>query len=434
MSLTPKFKDISRDKKVLNKNRPAISLFPILNHLYLPLFHVRKCKPFKFQLTLYFKRHNSCIGVKNVESATLNSKSIHMSKSEDPQTARPSSAVKDDDPTASSRKRDHIDLAFNSQVGATSLDERFFYEPLLSGHPREGSWPPFLFLGKQMKAPVWVSSMTGGTELAHTINHNLARACGEFGMGMGLGSCRSLLYSDETLKDFDVRHLIGYDYPLFANLGVAQVEQLIGRGEANRIHRLVDKLKADGLIVHVNPLQEWLQPEGDRFQLPPIETITRLLEQVDFPVIVKEVGQGMGMESLKALLKLPLAAVDYAANGGTNFAKLELLRSDPPKRQIYEQLALVGHSAEDMMQMTNELVEQLGKERACNQIIISGGVKHFLDGYYLTESVNLPAIYGQASAFLKHARGDYDDLFQYVSTQIRGLELARSFLTVKAKA
>ncbi len=341
------------------------------------------------------------------------------------------STVQDDDPTASSRKRDHIELAFNAQIEKKILDDRFYYEPILAAHPKEGSWPSFSFLGKTMKAPVWVSSMTGGTAMARTINRNLAKACGEFGMGMGLGSCRALLFSDELLEDFDVRHLIGDDYPLFANLGIAQIEQLLEKGQADLIRKLIDKLRADGLIVHVNPMQEWLQPEGDRFEHPPLITIERLLETADYPVIVKEVGQGMGRESLRALLKLPLAAVDFAANGGTNFAKLELLRSDSLKHQVYEQLAFVGHSAEEMMLLTNELIDELGSERACGQIIISGGVKHFLDGYYLTESVNLPAVYGQASAFLKHARADYEDLYTYVSAQIRGLELARAYLKCK---
>jgi len=121
------------------------------------------------------------------------------------------------DTNAVARKRDHIELAFQSQINEGLLDKRFYYEPLLAGHPKHGSYPSFQFLGKTMRVPLWVSSMTGGTQLAHTINHNLARACREFGMGMGLGSCRSLLYTDDTLADFNVRKIIGDDLPLFAN-------------------------------------------------------------------------------------------------------------------------------------------------------------------------------------------------------------------------
>ncbi len=339
--------------------------------------------------------------------------------------------IPDDDPTAATRKRDHIELALRSQVGTGELDERFYYEPLLSRHPQRGSLQSFLFLNKLFRVPMWVSSMTGGTEWANTINHNLARACRDFGMGMGLGSCRALLYTDEVLPDFDVRADMGDDLPLYANLGIAQVEQLIEKQELYRVENLLNKLQADGLIIHVNPLQEWLQPEGDRFKKAPIETITTFLERMDISVIVKEVGQGMGYESLKALFQLPLEAIDFAANGGTNFAKLELLRSDATKQEIYSQLANVGHSAPEMVTFTNQLILELGEKMLCKQVIISGGIQHFLDGYYLINKVQLPAVYGQASSFLKHARGSYEELYQYVEAQVQGLELATAFLKVR---
>ncbi len=164
--------------------------------------------------------------------------------------------VPDSDPTASSRKQDHIELAFQSQVAVAGLDTRFYYEPLLSAHPVSPALLPFSFLGATLRTPLWVSSMTGGTALARTINMNLAKACAEFGMGMGLGSCRQMLYSDDVLADFDVRDWLGPDLPLFANLGVAQIEQLLDRQAFDRILDLLAKLRADGLIIHVNPLQE----------------------------------------------------------------------------------------------------------------------------------------------------------------------------------
>lgn len=337
----------------------------------------------------------------------------------------------DQDPTAPTRKLDHIEMAFDSQVTGTQIDNRFYYEPLLSAHPGNESLG-IEFLGKQMTLPLWVSSMTGGTAKARIINQNLARACGEFGLGMGLGSCRSLLYSDEYLSDFAVRSHIGSAHPLFANLGIAQIEQLLQQKEEERITELVGKLQADGLIIHVNPLQEWLQPEGDRFQRPPIDTIAELLSKLPhIAFVVKEVGQGMGYESLKSLFQLPLAAVDFAANGGTNFAKLELMRSDPMRKKVYEPLAFVGHSAAEMVSMTNQLTAELGDRMLCRQVIVSGGVKDFLDGYYYIGKLKIPAVYGQASGFLRHAQGDYEALRKYVTTQMQGLQLAKAFLKVR---
>jgi isopentenyl-diphosphate Delta-isomerase len=337
--------------------------------------------------------------------------------------------IPDNDPTAASRKRDHIDLAFKSQI--KDLDSRFYYEPLFAAHPPKGSLRPFTFLEKTFKVPLWVSSMTGGTEKAQIINQNLARACKDFGFGMGLGSCRQLLHADTYLKDFAVRSIIGDNQALYANLGIAQLEVLIDNKEIFLVKKLVEKLDADGLIIHVNPMQEWLQPEGDIFKRPPIETIETILNTADFPIIIKEVGQGFGYQSLKTLLQLPLAAVDFAAAGGTSFSKLEILRGGQHREDTYGQVANIGHSASEMVDFTNSIVQDLGDSIKCKQIIVSGGIQTFLDGFYHTKKLHLPAIYGQASAFLRHAQGDYDDLYQYIDAQIRGLELADAFLKVR---
>ena len=336
----------------------------------------------------------------------------------------------DEDVNASNRKFDHIKLAFQSQVDKAKLDDRFYYEPLLASHTSSSSSLSKNFMGHDLKAPLWVSSMTGGTEMANTINHNLAKAAGEYGFGMGLGSCRSLLTSDEYLSDFYVKPLMP-DTPLFANLGIAQCEQLIDVKKPHLIKELVKKLDADGLIIHVNPFQEWLQPEVDRFKNPPIDTINHIIDLFpNVPLIVKEVGQGMGIKSLEALLKLPLSAIEFAANGGTNFSKLELLRSSEDKKQVYAQLANIGHSASEMVQFTNDIVAD-SSDIQCKELIISGGVNSFLDGYYLIQSAKLNAVYGQASSFLKKARGSYDELQKHIECQLNGLKLAYNFLVVK---
>jgi isopentenyl-diphosphate Delta-isomerase len=327
------------------------------------------------------------------------------------------------------RKADHLELAFRSQVEAMMQDTRFHYEPVLVPHPsgRPASVP---FLGKQLKAPLWVSSMTGGTLAARKINTNLAKVCHDFGLGMGLGSCRALLKDEAHLPDFDMRDLIGDDLPLYANLGICQVEQLVLSGKTEAISELVSRLRADGLIVHINPLQEWFQPGGDRITLPPLDTIRRLLDAVRFPVVVKEVGQGMGPASLRALMELPLAAIEFGAFGGTNFSKMELLRSSAEGHDTFEPFTRIGETAADMVGYINDIMKG-GAVVRVNQFIISGGLRHFLDGYYLSQKLEAGSVYGQASGMLRHARESYEALYRYVEDQVNGLRLAAAFLTLK---
>ena len=329
----------------------------------------------------------------------------------------------------SERKKDHIQLAFKGRMYADELDSRFNYEPMLSGHPPH-ELADITFLGKSMKAPIWVSSMTGGTEKAGHINRNLARACREFGLGMGLGSCRSLLRNNDYLKDFDFRELIGNDLPFWANLGICQVEELLMNEELDRIEELVTKLQADGLIIHINPIQEWLQPEGDTLWHRPLDVIERFLERSEIKIIVKEVGQGIGPESLLSLMRLPIEAIEFAAFGGTNFSKIEMMRSEDEIRDNFYPLAAIGHTAEEMVEVVNKAVGS-NQEINCRQIIISGGIKTFLDGYYLINKIQLPAIYGQASAFLRYAQGPYDHLQEFVKSQVDGLKLAGAYLKIK---
>lgn len=351
-----------------------------------------------------------------------------MKKAESPLTGP---LVSEPPGTAESRKTDHIELAFRSQVAAGDLDSRFYYEPLFSPHPQPGSLPSFTFLNRTLRSPIWVSSMTGGAQWANRINTRLANACHEFGIGMGLGSCRALLTSNEHLADFAMRPLIGPDLPLYANLGIAQLEMLIHQGQLHLVDEMIKRLEADGLIIHLNPLQEWFQPEGDRFQQPPLRTIQRFLEHAPYPVIVKEVGQGMGYHSLKTLLQLPLAAVDLAAAGGTNFAQLENLRRSEDAREQWAPMTRIGHTAEEMVGWINQIAEEKKGQLHCQQIIISGGVRDFLDGYYLTSKCVMPSIYGQASALLRVAQEGEDALHSYLQTQIRGLEMATAYLRIK---
>ncbi len=307
-------------------------------------------------------------------------------------------------------------------------DQRFYYEPLL-GKP-ESVDLSVKFADYDFGAPIWVSSMTGGTELAGRINKNLAKIVNKFNLGLGLGSCRQLLDSDEFLNDFKIRKYIG-ERPFFANLGIAQIEQLIISGQIGKIDDLIKKLDADGLIIHINPIQEFIQPEGDKIFVKPLDTIKRLIDKTEFKIVVKEVGQGMGIKSLKELMLLPLTAIEFGAYGGTNFTKLELLRKDNNNFEQNSSLVNIGHNAEEMVDFIEMIKPELNNKISCNNFIISGGIKNYLDGYYLIERLNSPSLYGMASGFLKPAMEGYEKLEKYVSEHLEGLKIAKTYLKIK---
>jgi isopentenyl-diphosphate delta-isomerase len=266
--------------------------------------------------------------------------------------------------------------------------------------------------------------MTGGMESAHTINKNLARLCGEFKLGMGLGSCRALLNCHDRINDFAVRKYL-CSQPLLANLGVAQLQELLETDGTHKLHELIKILEADGLIIHLNPLQEWFQPEGDRYQISPLKTLQRFLdEEVPYPVLVKEVGQGIGPKSLKALLELPLAGIEFGAYGGTNFSLLESLRAQE-NNEYKKSFIQVGHTASEMVEVLNALPTR-GKE-----FIISGGMSSILDGFELKQKLQAPSVIGMASAFLTPAQESYDVLRNQFLQMREALLVARNILDVK---
>ena len=330
------------------------------------------------------------------------------------------------------RKKDHIDLAFQSQLKELHNDKRFFYEPAM-GNFKDNFIPEFSLANKKMKFPIWISSMTGGTEKAKNINKNLATIAGEYGLGMGLGSCRIILEHPEYFSDFDIRRYMGNDLPLFANLGVIQIQEMLEKNKIQSINQLIDDLQADGIIIHINPLQEWIQPEGDFMAISPIETIREFLGLVNKPVIVKEVGQGFGIESLTSLLELPLEALDTAAFGGTNFSKVEIWRREQNDREMFEPLSNIGHTNDEILAYIKKIKSE-GYPILTKKVIFSGGIHSFLDGYYFMQSSPISAIYGQASGFLKYALQGIDALRHYTEIQTKGIQLAYNFLKIRENA
>ena len=332
------------------------------------------------------------------------------------------------------RKEDHLGFSSKAQISAKHKNLFFNYEPLFGVHPKpEDLRCPTSFLGHTLGAPLWISSMTGGTKEARHINESLARACAEFSLGMGLGSCRPLLAGDQYLPDFNLRPILGDGVPFYANLGVAQVDELLQSKAVHRMTELVERLQASGLIVHINPLQEWLQREGDRFQRPSIEVIEELVEETSLKIIVKEVGQGMGPRSLKALMKLPLAAIEFGAFGGTNFSQLEHMRNKQSLWNGKRDFAFVGHDPIDMITYINAILKREEKTILCKNFIISGGIRSALTGIQLGQQCGGPSVFAMAAPFLKAALKDYQTLKTFVLDILEEMAMARAFLDVPNK-
>lgn len=340
------------------------------------------------------------------------------------------------------RKTHHLKYALDSQVDSSLVNELFDYEPLLSGFPENNSFAPLKVAGKELKAPLWISSMTGGASSAGAINKKLAKVAGEFGLGFGLGSCRPLLDSDDYFDDFNLRGLIGPDGLFFANFGVAQVAQELQKDGANRLIEILKRLQVDGVFIHINPLQEWFQPEGDRWSQSPLEIIGRFSEMLGTTSLslgVKEVGQGMGPRSLKALMGLPVEVIEFGAFGGTNFSVLEGLREPKSTEKLNDfrslnsnkDMCYVGHTALEMVRHVNQLLSDKSVNTEGKFFVISGGIRSCLQGLYLVENLKAPACYGMAKPFLEASQGSYEELVSFVSKELETYKMAQTFLVPK---
>ncbi|HEY5149892.1 MAG TPA: type 2 isopentenyl-diphosphate Delta-isomerase [Mycobacterium sp.] len=176
------------------------------------------------------------------------------------------------------------------------------------------------FLGADLRAPVLVGAMTGGAELSRTINRNLAEAAQKLGIGMMLGSQRIMLDNDAAARSFEVRELAP-DVLLIGNIGLAQLSD----AAIPKLAAALERVGADALAVHTNPLQEAMQDNGDTDFSGSLERLRRVAEELPCPVLVKEVGHGIGAHAAEKLRGLPIAAVDVAGAGGTSWARVEQL-------------------------------------------------------------------------------------------------------------
>jgi isopentenyl-diphosphate delta-isomerase len=298
-------------------------------------------------------------------------------------------------PGVVARKDDHIRVSLEEDVDAKRVDAGF------DGYRFEHCALPELdldevssateVLGKALAAPVLISCMTGGTREAGRINANLAEAAGELGLPMGLGSGRVLLEDPAAGRSFQVRSYAP-DALLLANLGAVQLAQGVGVDDCRR---LVDSVEADALVLHLNALQEALQPEGDTDFSGLLPRIGELCERLGRPVIVKEVGWGLAPDVVRLLFDAGVSGVDVAGAGGTSWSEVERHRmSDPGRQRVAAAFAGWGIPTATALE---------GARRAAPDglVFASGGIR---DGIDVAKAVALGAdLAGLARPFLQAA-------------------------------
>ena len=281
------------------------------------------------------------------------------------------------------RKADHIRISLEEDVSfgaATSGFEQYRLPhcalPEIDLHTVDTS---VQFLGRTLTAPLLISSMTGGTDEARRINRHLAQAAQEAGIGMGLGSLRAAVEDPTLIATYEVRD-IAPDILLLANLGAVQLNYGY---TVDHCRRAVEMVRADGLILHLNPLQEALQPEGQTDFSGLLPRIEAVCQSLDVPVVVKEVGWGLSAAVVRRLVDAGVAALDVAGAGGTSWSQVEMHRAQSDLQRE------VAPAFRDWGIPTAEAVRQAHSVAPEIPLVASGGIR---DGVQVAKAIALGAV------------------------------------------
>lgn len=309
------------------------------------------------------------------------------------------------------RKDQHLDVILSGRA-AHGLDNgfdavRFVHEALPDlDHGKIDLGADFL--GRRLKAPLLISSMTGGPARAEAINARLAEAAQHLGIALAVGSQRAAL-EDGGMAGLDMAlRLKAPDTPILANIGAAQLTRGFGVDEARRV---LDMIAADALIVHLNPLQEACQPEGDRDWWGVGAALEALVKALDAPVVVKETGAGISAATARRLFAMGVAAVDVAGAGGSNWATVEGERAEGEADKAHA--AAFG----DWGIPTARAIAGIRAGCPTGLIIGSGGIR---DGVDAARAIRLGAdMVGQAAGVLGAATVSTEAVVEHFQTVIR---------------
>lgn len=302
--------------------------------------------------------------------------------------------------TINQRKADHIRINLEENVSFPSLTNgleryRFTHQALPELNMDEVETGVTVF-GKRVRAPILISSMTGGTDQAQQINRNLAIAAQAQQLAMGVGSQRTALEHSETADTFRVRDLAP-DILLFANLGAIQFNYGY---TVDHCRRAVEMIGADALILHLNPLQEVVQAGGDVNWRGLLAKIEQVCIALSVPVIAKEVGWGISAQAARRLIDAGVSAIDVAGAGGTSWSQVEMHRAPTERlRRLAGAFADWGMPTAESLAAVRQARKEMNRRNVA--LFASGGIR---TGLEIAKCAALGAeLVGLASPFLKRA-------------------------------
>lgn len=316
----------------------------------------------------------------------------------------------------SKRKEGHIEAVLSGQVNAKSVDAGFdrvrFAHCALPELDLQDIDLSLEFLGKTLRRPFLISSMTGGHPNAAGINAVLAEAAQILGIALGVGSQRVALSGGGFQGTDRSLRRIAPDVALYGNVGAAQLREY----GPEHMQRAVDMIGADALIIHLNPLQEALQANGDTRWSGLLSRLERVCLQLPVPVIVKEVGFGISAAVATRLVACGVSAIDVAGAGGTSWSAVEgWLANDSGRAELAEMYRDWGIPTATALRQIRAVLPDL-------PLIGSGGIRHGLDA---AKALRLGAhVVGQAGPLLRAAIAGIEPLLAHFATLEQGLRLA----------
>ncbi len=315
--------------------------------------------------------------------------------------------------TIKKRKSAHLQFALDprSQTGLNGLEKVVLPYTALPDRALENIDLSTTFLEKKISYPFFISCMTGGPEKAKIINTRLARAAEKFNIPMGLGSIRIALRYPELLPTFQVRKF-SPTIPLMVNLGASSLNDGLSWRDCQKV---VDLTEADGLVLHLNPLQEALQPGGTTDFGGLLPKIAQVVEKLNVPVIVKEVGHGIDGQTAQSLYDIGVKIIDTAGVGGTSWAWIEAqIAGEARKAEIFKQVGITTYDSINACRQIKGLT-----------VLGSGGIRTGLD---IAKVLYLGcSLAGLARPFLLAAMKSEESVFELCNELISELKIARFF-------